>query len=590
VVARTRAGVSLAQVQSAMRIVAAQLQRENAERAGLQITVSQWRDNIGEKYESTLVFVLAAVGLVLLIACSDVGSLLLSRAVERQREIAIRASLGAGFWHVLRQLLAEGLVLAVLGSAAGIAVARAAIEILSKEIAAMPIVLPHLQRVAVNGRVLLFNMGLCLAVACFVSIAPVLLAAKSDLQAVLRGGVEGGGPKGPARICALLIACETGFAFVLLVGSGLMVRSLIRLEQSDHGLKPDHVLTLRVPLGTRFQPRPNKYDTKPRQMAYYHDVLERLKRVPGISAVAVVNNPPLTAVNTTIFVQGADGQPVNTPTRTISAQYFSAIGIPLLAGRAFTEGDDADAPRVAIVNQSLARVLFPGRDAIGQILPTTDETRNRPRIVGVVKDTPQMSYERPPQGEVYLPYQQTIFAVFMSTVVVRTAGDPLALAAALRKEIWAVDANQPIANIATMNEVIADSIWRPRFSAWIFSVLGGLALVLTSAGIYGVVAYTTSQRVREVGIRMALGATPRSVVGVILRGAMMPLAAGLAVSIVAALALSRLLASLLYGIGSSDPVTYLGAGAVLMVVGAVASARPAWRAAKGDPVRALRME
>jgi putative ABC transport system permease protein len=233
--------------------------------------------------------------------------------------------------------------------------------------------------------------------------------------------------------------------------------------------------------------------------------------------------------------------------------------------------------------------MFPDRDAVGQTLPP--EGSGPPAtVVGVVGNASQMSYEQPAKGEIYLPYQQVMFGVFMSTIVIRTAGDPLSLAAALRKEVWAVDPNQPIVKVETMDDVIADSIWRPRFSAWVFSVLGGLALLLTCAGIYSVVAYTTNLRAREIGIRMALGATPQKVVAVILRGAMIPLASGLAVSLVAALLLSRLLASLLYEIGSDDPVTYVSAGALLLGIGAVASARPAWRAATGDPLQALRIE
>jgi hypothetical protein len=211
-------------------------------------------------------------------------------------------------------------------------------------------------------------------------------------------------------------------------------------------------------------------------------------------------------------------------------------------------------------------------------------------VVGVVQNTPQMSYETPPSVEIYLPYTQFIFGAFMSTIVVRTSGDPLALAGALKKTIWTVDATQPIVKVETLNNVIADAIWRPRFSAWIFSVLGGLALALTSAGVYGVVAYTTALRTREIGIRLAMGATPRDVMGVVLRGAMTPLLAGLAVSFAAALMVSRLLASILYEISGTDPVAYVSAAALLLAIGAMASARPAWKAATVDPMQTLRAE
>ncbi len=587
VVARLKEGVSLGQVQSAMDVVARELEREEPkEKARLKIAVSPWRETAGRQYELTLVFVLAAVGLVLLIACANVSSLLLSRAVQRQKEIAIRASLGAAFWRVARQLLAESLVLAALGSVIGIAAAHYLLRVLINQLLALPIMLPHVQRVALNGRVLLFSGLLCLLIAGTCSIVPVLLASKTDLQAVLRSGQASS--RGSARLFSILIASEAALAFLLLVGSGLMVRSLIRLQEADHGFHPDHVLTMRVPVGTFTQPRPKgKYETKPQQMAYYHELVERLQSVPGVKAAAVVNNLPLSGANTSVVFEEDGDHPMVIMARTISPQYFSVMGIPLIAGRFFSESDRDGSMRVVILNEHLAHQLFPQRVAVGQIFPGSNPPVT---VVGVVKDSAQMSYEESAKSELYHPYQQYIFGVFLSTIVVRTSGEPLALAAALRKEVWAVDPNQPIVKVETMNDVIADSIWRPRFSAWIFSVLGGLALLLTSAGVYGVVAYTSALRTREIGIRVALGATPQTVVGVILRSAMIPLAVGMTVSLAAALLLNRLLASLLYEISSTDPAAYLSAGALLLVMGAVASARPAWRAATGDPIQALRTE
>jgi putative ABC transport system permease protein len=379
-----------------------------------------------------------------------------------------------------------------------------------------------------------------------------------------------------------LIACESAFSFLLLAGSGLMLHSLIRVQQTDRGFRPDHVLTLRVPVGTTgaLQAK-GKYDTRPRQTAHYHDILERLRRVPGITAVAVVNNLPLSGSNTTLTSQGGS----LVVGRTISAQYFTAMGIRLIAGRAFTDSDTDTAPPVAILNQFLARQLFPDRDPIGQTLPASKTT-----VVGVVKDATQTSYDQPVKGEVYLPYRQFIFGAFLSTFVVRASGDPLALADTLRKEVWAVDPDQPVLKVETMDDVIADSIWRPRFSAWIFSVIGGLALLLPCAGVYSVVAYTATLRAREVGIRVALGAAPSRIIALILRDAQLPLTAGLAVSLVAALLLARLLTGLLYEIGPGDPAAYFGAAAVLLVAGVFASVRPALRAASAEPASILRAE
>jgi len=367
-----------------------------------------------------------------------------------------------------------------------------------------------------------------------------------------------------------------------------MVRSLIRLEQGDHGFHPDHVLTLRVPVGSLTQPRPAGKDTRPLQIAYYHDLMERLERIPNLRAIAVVNNLPLSGVNTSVPLKGPEGATVLTSTRTISPQYFAAMGIPLLAGRTFTDADRTGAPEVAIINRFLAHQLFPDRDPIGQTLP--GEAGPGAMVVGVVKDSGQAAYDQPAKVEIYLPYTQIVFGAFMSTIVVRTAGDPLTIAGMLEKEIWAYDPKQPITRIETMNDVVADSIWRPRFSAWLFSILGALALTLTAAGVYGVIAYTTTLRVREVGIRIAIGATPAHVVGLVLRDAFAPLVIGLLAGVAAAMLSTRVLTSLLYETRTSDPLTYLAAACVLLGIGLLAAARPALQAAQSDPLDALRNE
>jgi len=584
--ARLKDGVTLAQAQRAMEIVARRTEAERPkEKLGLTIVVAPWRETPAREYELTLVLLLAAVGLVLSIACADVAGLLLSRAVQRRREIAIRAALGAGFGRVLRQLLTESLVLTGIGTAAGVAAARLVLSLLTRQLAVLPIALPHLHSIAVNERILTFSALLCVVLACVISLAPVLAASRTDLLSAVGGG-RAAGSRRSMRLFSVLIGAEAAFAFLLLTGSGLMIRSLIRLQQSDHGFRADHVLTMRVPIGTRTDPRQTKYDTKPRQMAFYGQLIERLNHVPGVQAAAVVNNLPLSGANTSVPFDLPDGRQVLMATRTISARYFEVMGIPLVAGRTFTDADAPPAPAVAIINEYLARQLFPGRNPIGQPLGPGA----RPVVVGVVKDAAQLSYEQPAKGELYLPYRQLIFGVFLSTVVVRTAGEPRALASTLQREIWAVDAAQPVVKVATMEDVIANSIWRPRFSAWIFSALGVLALLLTSAGVYSVIAYTTTLRAREVGIRVALGAVPRNVVVLLVRQAMVPLAAGLVISAAVSFALSRFLKSLLYETSPADPLAYIVAAAVLLAIGASASAVPAWKASAGDPLAALRTE
>ena len=441
-----------------------------------------------------------------------------------------------------------------------------------------------------NGRVLAANTALCMVLACALSLLPVLLARRADPQTALRTGQGGGTRRGSTRIFSMLIGVEAAFAFLLLVGSGLMMHSLIRLEKSDNGFRPDHVLTLRVPIGTVTQPGPGtKYDTKPRQMAHYQQLLDRLRQVPGVRYAAFVNNPPLTSVNTTTDFVAPDGTTRGVPTRCISEEYFAAMGIPLLAGRTFTAADQSmDAPLVGIIDQHMARTLFPGRDPLGEVL-RVNPTR-RIRIVGMVKDAAQRFYGRPPADEMYIPFRQYVFGVFMSTIVVRASGEPLAIASAVRRAIWEVDPEQPIVKLETLNDMIADSIWQPRFSAWVYTALGALALLLTSAGIYSVVTFTTTLRTREMGLRVALGATPARVVAGVLRGTMLPLACGLAASLIAARLLVRLLASLLYETSQADPAAYGFAVLVLLGTGLLACARPAWKAATRDPLEALRSE
>ena len=587
VVARMKEGVSAAHIQNAMEIISRQLEQEDPEKnADINLVVSPWRQDVEPQYELTLVLILVAVGLVLLIACADVASLLLSRAVQRQKEIAIRVALGAGFRRVMRQLLVESFVLAALGSIAGLALAHYALRYLSQRLAALPIILPRIQHVDLDGRALVVSVVLCLLVAGFCSLAPMLFASRTDLQTVFRG-TQGTAPRGSARLFNFLVASQGAFAILLLVGSGLMIRSVIRLQEADKGFRPDGVLAIPMPVGALAGPLPAKYQTMPQQVAYYDELLERVARVPAVDEVALVNNPPLSRINTSLTIPTPDGRGVLA--RIVSSRYFAAMGIPLLSGRLFSDADHSGAAPVAIINEYLARQLFPNRDPLGQFLPGATAEKGL-TVIGVVKNSWLARYDQPMQGEIYLPYRQLVLWGFASTLIVKTKSDPALIADLIRQEVWEVDPEQPVLNVETMNDVVANSIWRPRFSAWIFSVLGGLALLLTSAGVYGVVAYTTAQRMRDVGIRIALGASPGKVVAAVLWDSMMPLAAGLAIGVAVTLPLTRLLGSLLYEIPSTDPVAYLGAGALLLAIGILASARPAWRAAACEPLSVLRTE
>jgi putative ABC transport system permease protein len=585
VVARLKPDVTAAQAQSAMQSVAREIERRDPqEKAGLRISVAPWREELNRNYQLSAVLILVAVGLVLLIACANVSSLLLSRAVQRERELAIRAALGAGFWRVVRQLLAESLLLAIMGSIAGLAIGRVLLRFMLRQLTALPIVLPHLQRVALNGRVLAFNAAVCLVLACVCSLAPLVFASRTDVQTVLRGGQADTGRRS-TRLFSFLIASEAAFAFLLLVGSGLLIRSLIRLQSADTGFHADHVLTMRVPIGTQIQSNPaGKYDTRARQIEFYRQVLDRLAIVPGVRAVAVVNNLPLSEANTTTVYRAPDGGALGVMTRTVSEQYFVVMGIRLLQGHIFSEHEQDG----VVINEYLAHLFFPDRNPIGQALPSDRPAKDVG--IGVVANTWHRRYDQHSAGEIYIYYRKFMFGTFLSTIVARTSGDALALAAILRKQIWTIEPSEPVLKVQTMDDVIAGYLWRPRFSAWIFGALGGLALLLTSTGIYGVVAYTTALRSKEVGIRVALGAAPRNVVAVVLFGALVPLTTGLIAGGVAALILSRLLSSLLFETSPADPVAYFGASASLLALGIFASLRPAWRAATADPLHALRTE
>jgi putative ABC transport system permease protein len=481
----------------------------------------------------------------------------------------------------VRQLLAESLVLAALACLAGAGAAWLTLRLLVRQLAALPVNIPHISRVALNGRILLFDCAVCVLVACMCTVAPVLLARRTDIQSVLRSGQSTGG-KHSARIFSALIASQAALAFLLLTGSGLLIRTVENLQHADNGFLPDHVLTVRVPVGSLTAPRPTgKYDTKPRQMEFYSRVLERLERMPQISAVALVNNPPLSHVNTSTTM------PVPNSTRTISPQYFAAMGTPLLRGRLFTDADTIDSQPVAIINEYLARQLFPDRDAVGQFLPGE---KKPPQIVGVVKNAWQLDYNAPTIGEVYLPFRQFIFGTFMSTFVIRSTADPQALAAVIRHEVAAIDPNEPVTKIETLRDIIGDAIWIPRFSAWIFAAMALMALALIACGIYAVVAYTAALRMRELGIRVAVGAAPRDIAADILRRIAIPLAAGAVIGVIGAVVLARLVASLLYGVSADDPMTYAACFTLLMALGGAAAIRPAWKAAIQDPLAALRTE
>lgn len=589
VVARMKDGVTLSDVQGAMDVFAARIGQEDPENsADLLIEAALWRPRVEPAYELTMMLIFAAFGCVLFIACGNVGGLLLGRTAQRQREIAVRVSLGAGPWRVAGAMLVESLVLAALGTLIGLAAAYQALQLLSNFLARLPIVLPHLQFVELNSRAVAASAFLCVTVACLCSLAPILFATGAPAREALRTG-ERTGSKNSRRIFSFLVGAQAAFACILLVGSGLMLHSVVRLQAADKGFTPDNVFTLSLPIGTIRSSRPI-WREKPQQLvAYYDRLLEQIERISGPGSAAVVSNPPLSGFNMMWTFQPIGEEMKVFSGKTVSPQYFSVMGIPLVSGRLFTPADRRDSTPVAIITERLARDLYPDRDAIGANLTSVGRPGSI-RIVGVVNDSWVSKYDQPSDGEIYFPYVQKSFPSWANTIVIRSDRNLLEQAEALRESVWEVDSNQPITRTESMAAIVSDAIWRPRFSAWALSLLGLVALLLTALGTYAVVNYISTLRMREVGIRMSVGATPRDVVLMVMTDAMRPLIIGLAVGGLAALALARLLASVLYETSGWQPEAYLGAVVVMLAASVVASLVPARRAAAADPISVLRAE
>jgi putative ABC transport system permease protein len=464
--------------------------------------------------------------------------------------------------------------------------AHQGLQLLSKLLAGLPIVLPHLQFVELNARGLTVSVLICAAVTCLCSLAPILFSTGAPARAALRSG-ERTGSKGSRTLFSFLVASQAAFACFLLVGSGLMLHSVARLQDSDKGFTPENVLTLSVPTGIFRRPRSEGKEREQEVAAYYDRLLEQVEQVGGPGSAALVSNLPLSGINIMLAIPESNDEAVRLT--SVSAEYFRVMGIPLVSGRLLTPADHADAPLVAVVNECLAKDRFPGQNAVGQYVSRHKDTKSR--IVGVVKDSWQSKYDQPITGAVYFPYgQQGMGPAFGSTIVIRTDRDRSITAEALRRTIWAVDPDQPIPRIAAMDSILSDAIWRPRFSAWAFSLLGLIALLLSALGTYAVVNYISSLRMREVGIRMSMGATPRDVVLMVMTEAMWPLIIGLAVGGLAALALARLLANVLFETSGWQSEAYFGAVAVMLAASALASLRPALRASSSEPISVLRAE
>jgi putative ABC transport system permease protein len=590
VVGRLKPGVTAAQADAELKTIETRLGQDSPRfNKGYSAEVIPLRDQFVGNVRPALWILLGAVGFVLLIACANVANLLLSRAAAREKEIALRTALGARRSRIVRQLLTESLLLALLGSALGLALAWWGIRAL---VAISPRDLVNLQGVGLNLTVLGWTLAVSLLTGLVFGVAPALEATRVDLNDTLKEGGKGaGGQSARSRgLRSALVVAEVALALVLLASAGLMVKSFGRLRNINTGFDTDNVMTmvLRLPGA--------KYKEDAQYVNFFRQALERIRALPGVNSAGIVNYLPLygglgSATGFTI-----EGQPERPPgegpsanVRVADSGYFGAMHIPLLRGRNFTDYEDAEARHVVVVSQSLADRYFPGGDALGKrILVVMSEEPSLTEIVGVVGDVRYDSLTGEAEPTVYMPHPELTYA-FM-TLVIRTNGDPAEITPAVRRELAAIDPDQPVSDVRTMNEVMADTVARARFNTLLLGLFAGLATLLAAVGIFGVMNYAVTLRTREIGLRMALGAQPGRVLMLVLRQGLLLTLVGIGVGLAGALALTRLMSGLLFGVGATDPATYASIVVLLAVVSLVACYIPARRATRVDPLIALRYE
>jgi putative ABC transport system permease protein len=585
-IARLKPGVSLEQAQTEVNLIARQLSQEHPNDNGSSgVHLVTMREDLVGRLRPALLMLFGAVGFVLLIACANVGNLLLARATARHKEIAIRAALGAGRDRLVRQFLTESLMLALAGGALGILGAVWGTTLIE---AAASKLLPILGHIEIDRPVLIFTATISVLTGLLFGIVPAWRAARPNLNETLSdGGRSAGAASTRSRLRSGLVVVEVALALILLICAGLLSKTVVRLRSVDPGFKPDRIVSMNVWLPSAKYPKAGDGNL------FFNRMLERIQALPGVEAAAVTSVLPVTANfdRRTIEVEGqpkAPGEYPDVDNYTVSPDYLRALSIPLARGRALTAQDNENAPLVVLVSETMARKLWAGDDPIGKrvrFYNSSGEQRPWRSVVGIVQDVKQYGLDQPGATAMYETLAQ--FPTTAVTLVVRTAVDPSTMVAAIRREILALDPDQAVFNIATMDQLVADSMSLRRFSMVLLGLFAALALLLAAVGIYGVLAQSVSQRTHEIGIRMALGAQTRDVLKLVVRQGMSLTVAGIAVGLLGAFALTRLLASLLFGIGATDPHTFIWIPVLLGAVSFLACFIPARRAAKLDPVKAL---
>jgi len=599
IIGRLKPGVTAEQAKTALDAVAWREAAAYPEFNADWISVRQFplRDEIlGPTTPRQLLVLLVAVGLVLMIGCVNVASLTLARAGARGRELAIRSALGAGRGRVVRQLLTESLVLASVGAALGVVTAHGAIALLKR---AAPGVLPRLETVRVDGWVLAFALGVTVITAVAVGLLPALRAARSDLTDSLKQGSAGAGiGHRRQRLRGALVTSEIALAVVLVVGAGLLIRSLWRLRAVNPGFDPAGLVTFYI------SPPPLRAQDPARLAGLYTQVQDAARALPGVTSVALTNFTPLSGggLPSPVEIPGRAPDPVRDPRvwfMTVSPGYFRTMRIPVRAGREFTEADLAPGPAV-IVNEAFARAFWPGLDPIGRMVTLHKAVQGRPdfgepfsgTVLGVVGDVHHFGLDTPAEAQVYVPFTRNVWGHM--SLVVRTAVIPTGFLATLSRAVRQVEPDIPMTlsdgRSAADTIDISAGLESRQLDTWLLGSFAAAALLLAAIGIYGLLAYAVGQRRRELGIRLALGASRGDVVSQVVSDGIRLAAAGIGVGVVIALAVTRLLSALLYGVGASDPATFVGVVALLALVSLVASYLPARRAARVDPMVALRYE